>query len=140
MIDIACRRGDFAIVFDDIETEDTLETAVMLSLFTDRRDDESAQRGWWGDCVADVKDDRFGSRLWLLDRATKGPATLHLAEDYAKEALAWALEDGAAIGVTVSAKYLDTSANSGIGLSVTLGLPGGLTRAWNFANASGTWL
>jgi len=140
LIDIDCRRGDLTIAFDDLLGEDTLETAVMLSLFTDRRDAESGQRGWWGDCVADVVGDKFGSRLWLLDRAKKGPTTLRLAEEYGKEALAWALEDKAATALTVVARYLDTSANSAIGLAVTMTLPSGLTKTWNFANASGTWL
>lgn len=139
MIDLQCRRGDLSITLDDLTQEDTLETAVMLSLYTDRRDDESGDRGWWGDCVADHVGDRFGSRLWLLDRAKRSAQTLTLVEEYAREATAWLVEDKAAQSVTVSAQYLTADA-SAVGLTVTIVDPVGLTRVYNFARASGTWL
>lgn len=140
MIDIYCGRGDLAIARDDLAPEDTLETAVMLSLFTDARDDASGARGWWGDCVADNPGDRFGSLLWTLDRATKGPQTLRLAEGYARDALAWLVADKAATQVSVTATYLPGGSAQGIALEVKVTEPGGLTKTFNFAMASGTWL
>jgi phage gp46-like protein len=85
-----------------------LEAAVWTSLFSDRRalpddvipDGTDDRRGWWGDTYADKP---IGSRLWLLDRAKRIPETLRRAEDYAREALAWLVEDGVAARVEVTA-------------------------------------
>lgn len=92
-----------------------LATAVVLSLFTDRRAPAGAvlpertrdRRGYWGDGIAQVRGDRFGSLLWLLRRAKRTPATAVRAEQYAREALAWMVEDGVASEVEVSAELPD---------------------------------
>jgi len=85
--------------------DDGLETAVIISLFTDRRardDDELPdpnnpdKRGWWGDLVAEVEDDQIGSRLWLLERSKTTPDVLVKAKEYAEEALDWLISDGIA--------------------------------------------
>lgn len=51
---------------------DLLTRAVVISLFTWRRaqpDDNADQpNGWWGDTWPAVQNDRYGSRLWLLQR------------------------------------------------------------------------
>ena len=79
-----------------------LQTAVIISLFTDRRaepDDTlpaeaSDKRGWWGDAIAvqvngrTVEDDRIGSRLWLLSREKQLASVVERARQYCKEALA----------------------------------------------------
>ncbi|HEY4254591.1 MAG TPA: phage GP46 family protein [Roseomonas sp.] len=90
----------------------SLRTAVILSLFLDRRarSDDATQdgdrRGWLGDALSPVTGDRIGSRLWLLRREKQLPETLRRAEDYAREALAWLVEDGLARRVTVAADWL----------------------------------
>lgn len=92
------------------EVDDGLDTAVMISLFTDRRaepDDElpggdEDRGGWWGDAFSDVDNDRIGSRLWLLHRSKTSQATMRKAKRYAEEALAWLLEDSVAISVEVT--------------------------------------
>jgi len=102
--------------------EDGLATSVILSLFLDRRaeaDDElpdapagvlSPRRGWVGDALApregEAPEDRIGSRLWLLSRAKQTDETLRLAEDYAREALDWLVEDGLAAEVAVAAEWV----------------------------------
>ena len=86
-----------------------LETAVLMSLFLDRRanaDDEIPDggedpRGWWGDAFATVEGDRIGSRLWLLRRSKLTDETLTRAREYAIEALEWLKEDGVANAVRV---------------------------------------
>lgn len=101
----------------NLATDECLETAVLLSLFTDglaQADDglpQAARRGWWGDAFADVDGDSIGSRLWLLV-AKPGGNTLARAREYAEEALAWLVEDGVASSVVVAAE---------------LGLPGFIT-------------
>lgn len=102
---------DFALDGADLATDDGLETAVALSLFTDRRaerDDalpggDDDRRGWWGDTFAAVEGDRIGSRLWLLSREKNLPEALNRARDYGAEALAWMVEDGIAERVEVIA-------------------------------------
>jgi phage gp46-like protein len=95
----------------DLETEDGLETAILLSLFSDRRAAESDvlpdmgddRRGWWGDALPVVAGDELGSKLWLLQRAKQTPDVLGREEQYAREALAWLTQDQVASSVEVTA-------------------------------------
>ena len=105
---------DWNVVSGSLEADDGLQTAIVISLFTDRRADPSDlpanasgadRRGWWGDSFADVEGDRIGSRLWLLARAKKTQATLLRARDYTKEALQWLIEDGVAREVNVATEW-----------------------------------
>ncbi|MEY0256327.1 phage GP46 family protein [Morganella morganii] len=81
----------------DLISGDDLQSAIIISLFTDRRahnDDDyedEHRRGWW----ADTGTDGFiGSRLWLLRRQKLTTKVARKAEDYAREALAWMITDG----------------------------------------------
>jgi phage gp46-like protein len=102
--------ADFAVDANDLATEDGFETAVMLSLFTDRQaeandvlpDGQTDRRGWWGDAFPAVEGDKIGSRLWLLSREKDTATALRRAKDYATEALAWMVEDRAATSVEVT--------------------------------------
>lgn len=90
--------------------DDGLDTAVLLSLFTDRRAEAGDEfsgdpRGWWGDALA-VTDDRpvaMGSRFWLLAREKQTVPVLRRAEAYARQALQWMLDDGVASALTATA-------------------------------------
>lgn len=105
--------ADVAVVANDLVRDDGLETAVLLSLFLDRRaedgdelpDGETDRRGWWGDALPVVDGDRIGSRLWMLARAKPTRATLDRAQEYASEALQWLLDDQVAEAVDVAAEY-----------------------------------
>ena len=104
---------DWVVEGNDIATDEGLDTAVAISLFTDRvanADDElpdnsGDRRGWWGDAylppLADGSPDRIGSRLWLLSRALQIPETARQAQAYCAEALQWLVDDGIASAVTV---------------------------------------
>jgi len=113
---IGVRRFDVGLAGPDLATDDGLETAVLVSLFTDRRsepddrlpDGSDDLRGWWGDTFADQPNDRIGSRLWLLGREKQTSAVVERAREYAKEALAWLIADGAAKSVTVAAEIATT--------------------------------
>jgi phage gp46-like protein len=103
--------ADYALLDFALDTDDGLETAVVLSLFTDARANDDDQlpagqtdrRGWWGDAYAPVEGDRIGSRLWLLRRSKQLQSSLNEAREYAEEALAWMVEDGVAQRVEVVA-------------------------------------
>lgn len=93
--------ADLALDENDLLADDGLETAVLISLFTDRRaedgdvlpEQESDRRGWWGDTQPIAEDDRIGSRLWLLGRAKETPDLLSRVNEYVSEALAWLVTD-----------------------------------------------
>jgi len=97
-----------------IAREDGLRTAILLSLFLDARAGAEDplpdplnrdRRGWVGDALAPTAGDRIGSRLWLLAREKQTEATRLRAEIYAREALAWMVEEGLARAVSVSASW-----------------------------------
>ncbi len=107
------RGTDYALAALGLAEDDGLETAVILSLFTDRRaeDDDALpsvddRRGWWADAFPSVPGDLVGSRLWLLHREKQTPQTLTRAREYAEEALAWLVDDGLAARVDVSAEVV----------------------------------
>lgn len=97
-----------------LATDDGLGTCILLSLFTDRRvaaeelpaDGGSDQRGWVGDALAEIEEDRFGSRLWLLKREKQNEDTRQRAGEYAAEALAWLEEAGLVTGLDVQVEWI----------------------------------
>ena len=127
---------DWLLARPCLAEDDGLETAVTISLFTDRRandDDElpsgDDRRGWWGDALAEVSGDRIGSRLWLLSREKQLPDVLSRAREYALEALQWLVDDGVARSVNVEA----TSVRQGVlGLTVTIARTRGETARYRF--------
>jgi phage gp46-like protein len=106
--DLQC--ADIALDGLDLQQDGGLNTAIIISLFTDRRanpddrlpDASANRRGWWGDAAATTPGALIGSRLWLLERSKITPETLRLAQEYAEEALAWLLADKVAASLTVT--------------------------------------
>lgn len=91
---------DIAIQNNDLQRDETLFTACMISLYTDARNNEELDfgvdaRGWWGD-------NEIGSRLWLLERAKTLAETLSQARDRSEACLLWMKEDGLVSGVVVT--------------------------------------
>lgn len=120
MADIATRFIDFTqgadLATDGIllAEDDGLQTAVLISLFTDRRanDDDrlpddgqgdADRRGWWGDEFNDVTNDQIGSRLWLNESAKQLQEVLDRDREFAQQALQWLVDDGIASRVDVTA-------------------------------------
>lgn len=132
--------ADLAIVDDDIASDDGLRTAVLLSLFTDRRaevDDslpgeDGDRRGWWGDEFSQVEGDRIGSRLWLLNRSTRTDTVLRRAEEHVREALAWMVADKVAESVDVTAEAVDSM----LALAITIHRPNADPASFRF---DGLW-
>jgi phage gp46-like protein len=128
--------ADLLVEDDDLGGDDGLRTAILLSLFTDRRaeaDDnlpagDGDRRGWWADEFSAVGSDRIGSRLWLLDRSKATPDIAKRAEEIAREALAWLIEDRVASSVDVAA-----AAGGILTLAVTVHRPTGDPVAFRFA-------
>jgi phage gp46-like protein len=130
--------ADIGVKCGDLATGNELSTAVMLSLFTDRRANEddalpdgTDPRGWWADAM---DGQRIGSRLWLLESARNLPETLRLAAEYAEEALQWLVEDGIAKSVQASAVGIG-GCNNVLGLTVLVCKPDGKDLRWKYRYA-----
>lgn len=124
-------NGDFTVGDGDIVNENGLETAVIISLFTNRRanDDDALpdptsvdKQGWWGDQASpDVENDRIGSRIWIfLDRAKTTPETLVQVKQAAEEALQWLIEDKVAVKVEVETERAGVPGNDRIHMLVKI--------------------
>lgn len=126
------RSGDVVASAGDLLTGGDLQTAVLVSLFCDRRAEPGDvlpegvedRMGWW----ADSETDRIGSRLWLLKRAKREPSTLQRAEQYAHEALQWLIDDVVLVGVGVVAEW----SGSGMVLNVALTGPQGGVSSYRY--------
>lgn len=121
---------------NDLVIENSLETAVIISLFTDRvveREElpswEPNARGFWADHVSEIQGDKYGSRLWLLAREKQTEEIRERAEEYAKEALDWLIEDGVAKSVAVSAAWVGQGR---LGLEITIERPSGENVNYKF--------
>lgn len=127
-------HADLAVGAGELAADGGLRTAIIISLFTDARaraDDvppggAGDRRGWWGDAWPSRRYDGaprpLGSRLWLLHREKRAEDTRARAEGYAREALAWLIEDGIAERVEVSAQWLDDGRDV-LALGVTVHRP-----------------
>jgi len=93
----------------DLINSDDLQTAMIISLFTDRvaRDDDDIdgndRRGWWGDMGEEYN---IGSRLWLLRRQKLTQTVAQKAEDYAREALQWLISDGVVSSFAIATRIV----------------------------------
>lgn len=107
------RFADLIIEPPGLATGDNLYTALLISLFTDRRanDDDQlsldeSRRGWWADTYFENRNDKIGSRLWLLRRAKIITSTLTRARDYVLEATSWLIEDNVASSINVDTEFM----------------------------------
>lgn len=83
---------------NDSSQLDPLTRAVVISFFTHRRadpdDNADVPMGWWGDTWPAVANDRYGSKLWLLQRSKLTNALVNTVRTYLRDALQWMLDDG----------------------------------------------
>jgi phage gp46-like protein len=127
-------QGDFVLAGGALQTDDTLKTAIFISIFTDRRADPgdvipnddpnhpggADPRGWWGDAFlgqmlatqlaapgVSVKPGfRVGSKLWLLSRSKQTPDVVAKAQEYCEQALEWLIDFGICSAVAVTASVI----------------------------------
>lgn len=119
MTDIALSYSNLEIDIDfnnlDLITDDGLRTSILISLFTDARctDDElpdghKIKRGFWGDMFNDKKINT-GSKIWLLEREKTSLETKERIQEYAKESLAWMVDEGIASKIETTASIFSSS-------------------------------
>lgn len=130
--------GDWTLAAGDLQTGQDLETACLVSLFTDKlatadfvpTDGTSDRRGWWAD---PYNDQPLGSNLWQLERAKKTRDTLALARRYAQDALQWLITDGVARQINVNTSWLGRSPGStALGIAVAIVKPNGSLSRFTF--------
>lgn len=133
--------ADIAIDNNDLLTGDELQTAIIMSLFTDRRaaiDDPvmigESKRGWWGDTYNTNRNDKIGSRLWVLKNSKMTPSTLVKAKDYALEATRWLIEDNIASSIDVITQFYDKQT---IAIQITIQRPNG-SQTFNYSYVWGS--
>jgi len=125
--------GDILTADFDLQTDEGLQTAVLVSLFTDRRAaigeelpaGETNRRGWWGDVAPEVPGDVIGSRLWLLFREKKLADVIVRANEYAREALQWLIDDRVASRVDVQAEAIRAGESDALAIQVAVYRPRG---------------
>ncbi len=105
------------------DMQDSLTRALIISLFSWRRADDSddydhelGKQGWWGDSF---NEDEIGSKLWQLLRSKITSETLLRAQEMADDALQWLVEDGICTEISVSVER-DSNDPNRINLSVIL--------------------
>lgn len=105
-----------APAWGQLELEDGFRSQVVLSVLTDRLAEPSDEipdsgnpafperRGYWGDFLSPLgPDDRYGSRLWLLEGQALNDETRARARSYVLEGLAWLEAEGIGV-VTVETR------------------------------------
>src|SRR4051812_48708336 len=126
--------GDWALAEGDVQTGQDLETACLVSLFSDAlatpdfepTDGTTDRRGWW----ADIYDTRpLGSNLWQLDRAKKTRATLGLARAWALDCLRWLVTDGVAKELECNTMWITPTM---LGIAVAIIKPDGSVSRFRF--------
>lgn len=111
--DLTALESDVTLTAGDLEPENGLATALLLSLFTDApASDEQLARfggddrhGWCLDSLAATPGDRYGSLLWLLQREAQTTENLNFAREAAEQATRWFVTDGVLDEVIVQAEY-----------------------------------
>lgn len=121
-------RGDMVASAPGLLTGRELETALLVSLFSDRLaaenddapDNTGDRRGWWAD-----GDTPIGSRLWLLARAKQTNETLQRAYDFVAESLQWLIDDGVVQSFDISVTWVRAGF---LGVQITTYQPNATTR------------
>jgi phage gp46-like protein len=131
-------EGDWVLALGDLATGQDLETACLVSLFTDRlatpdfvpTDGTTDRRGWWADPYNATP---TGSNLWQLLRGKKTRDTLGTARRYTLDALQWLVTDGVAASIACDTTWLGRAGSTVLGIAVLITQPNGTTTRFMFA-------
>lgn len=100
----------------DILTEDFFDTAILVSLFAQRRASESEvllshlRRGWIGN-ESFENDFEIGSKIWLYEQARTSRDTMNGISAAASEGLQWLIDQGFATNIDVATVLVDGEVN-----------------------------
>jgi len=128
----------------DLVTGKDLETAVIISLFSDAQadpgdtvPDTADRRGWWADTYSALEDpalpaianDRFGSKIWQVFARIRNQETLNWLANQVEVALHWMIVDGVASAVSATGYF---TSSGGVGARVTI-VSSGVPTIYDFA-------
>jgi len=128
----------------DLATDDSFDTALLMSLFVDRRADSSEvpvpelRRGWWGNLLNDIPDDENGSKLWLFDQARLTQNDVNKLDDEGNNAVQWLRDDNLVENIKTSINYDNN--NGSATLTITYDIKNSATesRAYELWKNTGT--
>lgn len=135
MFDLVIENGDF-------KTTEGLETALLTSLFSDRRayadevNDPLKRRGWIGDLVSQIPGDKFGSGIWFYEQSRLTQTVENGVRSEADLALQWLLSEQLATFVNAETDIERATRTLKINITIT-SLNGGVSsRAFEIADAT----
>jgi phage gp46-like protein len=111
------------VVSGDIKSEDFFETAILTSLFAEKRANESEvfqshmRRGWVGN--ESTPGFEIGSKLWLYEQARLTRTVLNGITTSVQDCLQWMIDDGYALSIKIEAILTAT----GVGINVVIQRP-----------------
>lgn len=117
---------DISLANGDLETVESFDTSLVVSLFTDARADVSEmpipqlQRGFWGDETNDDQTLKTGSKLWLLEQARMTSLILNRAINYTTIALNWLIANKYSQQINVTGEFFAEGQRSGISLNIKI--------------------
>jgi len=138
--DVRDQYADLILGDRDVDRDGGFETAILITLLTDKRADEGDplpdeggyKGGWWGDSIPVVADYKMGTKLWLLQRSKTIEEVPAQAEEYLKDGFQWMLDDGIIESMTVSAQRVDADNGSILMISLAFKRPEGQTVFYKF--------
>jgi phage gp46-like protein len=127
---------DFAMAGPGLVLGNELESAVLISLFTDALADPEDllppgqaidRRGWWADSY---ENEQIGSKLWQVFWRQTTQDTLNWARDTALKALQWMLDDQVASDLSVDVQFLGKGR---MGIDIVITEPSGQRSPFSYA-------
>ena len=113
---------DLTIKDGDYESIESFDTALIMTIFGERRANESNQpinqnrRGWWGNIVLDQEGFEYGSLLWTFYQTRLNTDTKNLLQSKLFEAIEWFIIDGLLVNAEVNSEII----NNNIKFTITL--------------------
>lgn len=135
-------RWDIALDTDgDLLKTKGFDTAIVMSLGCERRASAAEvpvaqrRRGWWGNVASRLDDFEIGSKLWLTRQERFTPDVLNRIKDHVSRGLAWLIDEGFAIDLSVEIVPLDGF----VRIDVTIERPNGAVehRGYDFWQNTG---
>lgn len=126
---------DISLNGADLAVDQDLYTAIVISLFSNRRADPDDvvdgdyRGGWWGDSFATVNGFQIGSRLWLLSRQKATQDVANRAQQYCYEALQWLVDQFVVASILVETEIHPLFT---LAIGVTVTKPDGTTIPFKF--------
>lgn len=125
---------DLTVVDGVLESTAGMETAIIVSLFTDDRasvDNVATpqnRRGWVGNILTAPIGRSLGSVLWVYEQSRITKNILNQVRVAAQESLDWLVEDGIAKSVIVSVQEVRTR---GIIININIQTPQGKNQRYS---------